>query len=44
MQQFPEGERMTDILEWLVTAEDTRQQSNVNHLMNGIIAIVFLPN
>jgi len=32
---------MNDILEWLVTAEDTRQQAKVKHLMRDIIALVF---
>ena len=32
---------MKDILKWLVTAEDPRQQSKVKHLMSDIIAIVF---
>ena len=32
---------MNDILEWLVTAEDPRQQAKVKHLMRDIIAIVF---
>ena len=32
---------MKEILEWLVTAEDPRQQSKVKHLMKDIIAIVF---
>jgi len=32
---------MNDILEWLVTAEDPRQQVKVKHLMKDIIAIVF---
>jgi len=32
---------MNDILEWLVTAEDSRQQAKVKHLMKDIIAIVF---
>ena len=32
---------MNDILEWLVTAEDPRQQAKVKHLMKDIIAIVF---
>jgi len=32
---------MNDILEWLVTAEDSRQQAKVKHLMRDIIAIVF---
>jgi len=32
---------MNDILEWLVTAKDTRQQAKVKHLMRDIIAIVF---
>ena len=32
---------MNNILQWLVTAEDTRQQSKVKHLMKDIIAIVF---
>lgn len=32
---------MNDILGWLVTAEDTRQQAKVKHLMRDIIAIVF---
>ena len=32
---------MNDILEWLVTAEDPRQQGKVKHLMKDIIAIVF---
>ena len=32
---------MNNILEWLVTAEDTRQQAKVKHLMRDIIAIVF---
>jgi len=32
---------MNEILEWLVTAEDPRQQGKVKHLMKDIIAIVF---
>ena len=32
---------MNKILEWLVTAEDPRQQSKIKHLMKDIIAIVF---
>jgi hypothetical protein len=32
---------VNDILEWLVTAEDTRRQAKVKHLMWDIIAIVF---
>jgi len=32
---------MNDILEWLVAAEDSRQQAKVKHLMRDIIAIVF---
>ena len=32
---------MNDILEWLVTVEDARQQAKVKHLMRDIIAIVF---
>ena len=32
---------MKEILEWLVTAEDPRQQAKVKHLMKDIIAIVF---
>ena len=32
---------MNDILEWLVTVEDARQQVKVKHLMRDIIAIVF---
>jgi predicted transposase YbfD/YdcC len=32
---------MNDILEWLVTAEDPRQQAKVKHLMKDIIAVVF---
>jgi predicted transposase YbfD/YdcC len=32
---------MKDILDWLVTAEDSRQQAKVKHLMKDIIAIVF---
>lgn len=32
---------MNDILEWLVTADDPRQQAKVKHLMKDIIAIVF---
>jgi len=32
---------MKNILEWLVTFEDPRQQAKVNHLMKGIIAMVF---
>jgi predicted transposase YbfD/YdcC len=32
---------MNDILEWLVLAEDPRQQAKVKHLMKDIIAIVF---
>jgi predicted transposase YbfD/YdcC len=32
---------MNNILEWLVTAKDTRQQVKVKHLMRDIIAIVF---
>ena len=32
---------MKDLLEWLVTAEDPRQQAKVKHLMRDIIAIVF---
>jgi len=32
---------MNNILEWLVAAEDTRQQAKVKHLMRDIIAIVF---
>ena len=32
---------MKEILEWLVTAEDPRQQAKVKHLMSDIIAIVF---
>jgi hypothetical protein len=36
IESFP-GEGMKDILEWLVTAEDTRQQTKVRHLMKDII-------
>jgi len=32
---------MSGILEWPVTAEDTRQQAKAKHLMRDIIAIVF---
>jgi hypothetical protein len=32
---------MNDILEWLITVEDARQQAKVKHLMRDIIAIVF---
>jgi predicted transposase YbfD/YdcC len=32
---------MNNILEWLVTAEYTRQKAKVKHLMRDIIAIVF---
>jgi predicted transposase YbfD/YdcC len=32
---------MYEILQWLVTAEDPRQQAKVKHLMSDIIAIVF---
>jgi len=32
---------MNDILQWLVMAEDPRQQAKVKHLMKDIIAIVF---
>jgi hypothetical protein len=32
---------MNNILEWLVTAEDSRQQAKVKHLMRDIITIVF---
>ena len=32
---------MNDLLQWLVTAEDPRQQAKVKHLMRDIIAIVF---
>jgi predicted transposase YbfD/YdcC len=32
---------MNNILEWLVSAEDSRQQAKVKHLMRDIIAIVF---
>ena len=32
---------MNNILEWLVTAEDPRQQAKVKHTMKDIIAIVF---
>jgi len=32
---------MNDILEWLVTVKDPRQQSKVKHLMKDIIALVF---
>ena len=32
---------MSEILEWLVTAEDPRQQAKVKHPMADIIAIVF---
>jgi predicted transposase YbfD/YdcC len=32
---------MNDLLQWLVTAEDPRQQAKVKHLMSDIIAIVF---
>jgi predicted transposase YbfD/YdcC len=32
---------MNDILQWLVTVEDPRQQGKVKHLMKDIIAIVF---
>ena len=32
---------MNELLEWLVTAEDTRQPGKVKHLMKDIIAIVF---
>jgi hypothetical protein len=32
---------MKEILEWLVTAEDPRQQGKIKHLMKDIIAIVF---
>jgi hypothetical protein len=32
---------MNDILEWLVTAEDRRQQAKVKHLLKDIIALVF---
>jgi len=32
---------MKKILQWLVTAEDPRQQAKVTHLMKDIIAIVF---
>jgi predicted transposase YbfD/YdcC len=32
---------MNDILQWLVTAYDPRQQAKVKHLMKDIIAIVF---
>jgi hypothetical protein len=32
---------MNELLEWLVTAEDTRQPGKIKHLMQAIIAIVF---
>ena len=32
---------MNELLEWLVTVEDTRQPGKVKHLMKDIIAIVF---
>jgi len=32
---------MNEILEWLVEAEDPRQQAKVKHLMKDIIATVF---
>jgi predicted transposase YbfD/YdcC len=32
---------MNELLEWLVTAEDTRQPGKIKHLMKDIIAIVF---
>jgi hypothetical protein len=32
---------MEEILQWLVTAEEPRQQAKVKHLMSDIIAIVF---
>ena len=32
---------MNELLEWLVTAEDSRQAGKVKHLMKDIIAIVF---
>ena len=32
---------MKNLLQWLVTAEDPRQQAKVKHLMKDIIAIVF---
>jgi len=32
---------MSEILEWLVAAEDPRQQAKVKYLMGDIIAIVF---
>ena len=32
---------MNELLEWLVTAEDPRQQAKVWHLMKDIIALVF---
>jgi len=33
--------KLTNLLEWLVRAEDPRQQAKVNHPMKDIIAIVF---
>jgi hypothetical protein len=32
---------MDEIMEWLVTAEDSGQQAKVKHLLRDIIAIVF---
>ena len=32
---------MSDILQWLVTAEDPRRQAKVKHLMKDITALVF---
>jgi len=32
---------MNDLLEWLVTVKDVRQQAKVKHLMRDIIALVF---
>ena len=34
--------KLNNILQWLVVAEDVRQQAKVKHLMKDIIAIVFL--
>ncbi|MCL2194131.1 MAG: hypothetical protein FWB78_12155 [Treponema sp.] len=33
--------KLTNFLEWLVRAEDPRQQAKVDHPMKDIIAIVF---
>jgi len=39
---IPRERGMNDMLEWLATAEDPRQQAKVEHRMADIIAIVFL--